>query len=83
MSAYPPNQPLMAAPSPGGRGYAGYGAHGGMPPQGYGQMPPPSAPNSAGGYGRNDQMQGGYGTPQSAGGYPTNGHGPAYSGYQG
>ena len=64
MSGYPPNQSPMTAPSPGGRGYGGYGqqAPAAMPHQGYGQMPP-----SAGGY-RPDHMQGGY-APQSAGGY--------------
>ena len=87
MSGYPPNQSPMAAPSPAGRGYGGYGQQPPpMQPQGYGQMPP-----SAGGY-RPDQMQSAYGAPQSAGGYhgqpqSAGGYQPAgqngqYGGYQ-
>ena len=56
-----------------------------MPPQGYGQMQGGggSMPSSAGGFGRNDQMQSNYGAPQSAGGYSAGGQGGGYSGYQG
>ena len=83
MSGYPSQSP-MAGPSPGGRGYGGYGGGPAMPPQGYGQMQSASAnmPGSAGGYGRSDQMQPTYGAPQSAGGYSTGGPGSGYPGYQ-
>ena len=84
MSGYPTQQSPMGAPSPAGRGYPSYGAQGGhaMAPQGYPQIPntPGGVPGSAGGYGRPDQMQGGYANPPSAGGYPPpNG---TYGGYQ-
>ncbi|MCJ1274937.1 hypothetical protein MMC21_002736 [Puttea exsequens] len=85
MSGYPPQQSPMGGPSPAGRPYQGYGQGGpGLPPQGYGQMPNSAGvPGSAGGYGRPDQMQGPYGGPLSAGGYPPNGQGGNYGGYQG
>lgn len=84
MSGYPAQSP-MAGPSPGGRGYGGYGGGPGMPPQGYGQMQggAGSMPGSAGGYGRNDQMPPNYGAPQSAGGYSAGGQGGGYPGFQG
>lgn len=84
MSGFPSQSP-MAGPSPGGRGYSGYGSGPGMPPQGYGQMQGGggSMPSSAGGFGRNDQMQSNYGAPQSAGSYSAGGQGGGYSGYQG
>ena len=85
MSGYPNQQSPMGAPSPAGRGYQGYGGQGGpgMAPQ-YSQMPSAAGavPGSAGGYGRPDQMQGGYGGPPSAGGYPPNGQAGNYGGYQ-
>ena len=87
MSGYPSQHSPMGAPSPAGRGNWNYTAQGGpgMAPQGYGQMPSNSGgvPGSAGGYGRGDQMQGGYGGPPSAGGYPPNGQAGNYGGYQG
>lgn len=84
MSNFPGQSP-MAGPSPGGRGYGGFGGGPGMGPQNYGQMQGGggSMPNSAGGYGRNDQMQGGFGTPQSAGGFAGSGQNNSFSGYQG
>jgi len=75
----------MGGPSPAGRGYQPYGQGApAMGPQGYGQMPNTAGiPGSAGGYGRPDQMQGGYGGPLSAGGYPPGGQTGNYGGYQG
>ena len=72
----------MGAPSPAGRGNWNYTAQPGMAPQGYGQNGG-GVPGSAGGYGRGDQMQGGYGGPPSAAGYPPNGQTGNYGGYQG
>ena len=84
ISGYPGQSP-MAGPSPGGRGYGGYGVGPAMPAQGYGQMQHGggSMPTSAGGYGRPDQMQPTYGAPQNAGGYPGGAQGGNYGGYQG
>ena len=83
MSGYA-NQSPMGGPSPGGRGFSGFGGGPGMPHQGYNQMPGGggSMPNSAGGYGRNDQLSGGFGSPQSAGGYG-GGQNHSFPSYQG
>ena len=86
MSGYPNQQSPMGAPASAGRGYQGYGGQAGpgIAPQGYGQMPPNAGgvPGSAGGYGRPDPMQGGYGGPPSAGGYAPNNQAAHYGGYQ-
>lgn len=82
MSGYPNQHSPMGAPSPAGRGNWNYTAQPGMAPQGYGQNGG-GVPGSAGGYGRGDQMQGGYGGPPSAAGYPPNGQTGNYAGYQG
>ena len=86
MSGYPTQSP-MGVPSPAGRGNWNYTAQAGpgMAPQGYGQMPNNggAVSGSTGGYGRGDQMQGGYGGPPSASGYPPNGQAGNYGGYQG
>ena len=80
MTGFPPNQSPLAGPSPGGRGYGAYGGQGpsAIPTQTYGQVPP----GSAGGYGRPDQISGGYGTPQSGGGYQPSSHGSSFPNYQ-
>ena len=83
MSGYPNQQSPMGAPSPAGRGNWNHTAQQGMAPQGYGQSNGGGVPGSAGGYGRGDHMQGGYGGPPSAAGYAPNGQAGNYGGYQG
>ncbi|KAL9104853.1 MAG: hypothetical protein Q9163_000239 [Psora crenata] len=79
MSGYPPNQSPVGGPSPAGRGYGGYGPSNsaGISPQGYG-----SIPGSAGGFGRSDQIQSGYGAHQNAGGYTSPAQGTNNYNYQ-
>lgn len=75
----------MGGPSPGGRNWSQpQGSFGGpgMTPQGYGNV---QMSASAGGYGRGDQnSSGGWGGPQSAGGFPSNAPSNNFGGgYQG